>query len=111
MLQESRQAIEEYVAALGLQPVEDPSNEDVTLRRNALRHEVLPQLERLVPGATAALARYASLAAEDDLVLDGLATSLRAGATRSDGTLAVAALRDEPIALQRRAVRSVAPSG
>lgn len=105
LLQEPRQAIEAYVATLGLEPVEDPSNEDVAVRRNALRHNVLPLLERLAPGATAALARYASLAAEDDIVLDGIAASLVANAAQPDGSIAVATLRDEPAALQRRAIR------
>src|SRR5215211_2344568 len=64
LLSEPRDVIEAYVAKLGLVPVEDPSNDDTTLRRNVMRLEVLPVLEAHFPGAAAALARYADLAAE-----------------------------------------------
>ena len=73
---EPREVIESYVARLGLSPVEDPSNDDPVLRRNALRHEVLPLLEVHVPGAEAALARYANMAAEDDRALEAIALTL-----------------------------------
>ena len=73
LLNEPREVIEAYVAKLGLAPVEDPSNSDTALRRNALRHEVLPVLEMYFPGAATALARYAALAADDDRALQALA--------------------------------------
>lgn len=38
----------------------DPSNDDLRWQRNALRHVVMPQLERLVPQAAAQLAAAAS---------------------------------------------------
>ena len=50
LLNEPREVIEAYVAKLGLTPIEDPSNCDTALRRNALRHEVLPALETAFPG-------------------------------------------------------------
>ena len=41
---------------------EDESNSDVKFARNKVRHELLPQLEKSCPGATAQLCRIASLA-------------------------------------------------
>ncbi|MGH2534040.1 MAG: tRNA lysidine(34) synthetase TilS [Thermomicrobiales bacterium] len=66
LLQESRVEVRAYAAKLEIEPIEDPSNADATLHRNAIRREVVPVLERVSPGATAALARYARLTAEVD---------------------------------------------
>jgi tRNA(Ile)-lysidine synthase len=103
-LQEARPAIDAYVAKLGLDPIVDPSNDDRALRRNILRHDVLPQLEARFPGAAAALARYAELAAADDRALDDLATAALT-ASMAGLTLDSEALSAQPLALQRRIVR------
>jgi tRNA(Ile)-lysidine synthase len=86
----------------GLTPVEDPSNDDLSLRRNWIRHEVLPLLER---GAgrdlTPLLVRQAEVLRAESDFLDALARSAwpgEAGARARD----LAAL---PPALARRAVR------
>jgi tRNA(Ile)-lysidine synthase len=105
LLNEPREIIETYVAKLGLSPIEDPSNDDPTLRRNALRHKVLPMLESHVPGAEAALARYANLAAEDDRALEAIADRLLGEGVDPGGRLAPAQLRTEPPAIQRRVIR------
>jgi tRNA(Ile)-lysidine synthase len=105
LLNEPRQVIDAYVARLGLLPIEDPSNDDPTLRRNALRHEVLPVLESHVPGAEAALARYATLAAEDDCALEAITLSLLGEAVDPGGRLATASLRAQTPAIQRRMIR------
>jgi tRNA(Ile)-lysidine synthase len=105
-LSEPRAVIDDYVRRLGLDPIEDPSNQDVSLRRNALRHQVMPLLEEHFPGAAAALNRYSCLAAEDDRVLQQIADELLARATEPGRELAVAVLREQPLALRRRAVRT-----
>jgi tRNA(Ile)-lysidine synthase len=105
LLREPRAVIEAYVAKLGLSPIEDPSNHDPALRRNALRHEVLPVLESHVPGAEAALARYATLAAEDDRALEAIALTLLEEGVDPGGRLAPASLRAQSPAIQRRVVR------
>lgn len=105
MLQETRSGIDEYVVWLGLVPIEDPSNEDRSLRRNALRHDVFPLLEQRFPGATAALARYAMLAAEDDRLLGDLAAAALTNAVTPDGRLVASRVREQPLALQRRMIR------
>jgi tRNA(Ile)-lysidine synthase len=105
LLTEPREVIESYVARLGLSPVEDPSNDDPVLRRNALRHEVLPLLEVHVPGAEAALARYANMAAEDDRALEAIALTLLIEGVDPGGRLATALLLAQTPAIQRRVVR------
>lgn len=54
-----RAEIEAYAAAVGLRAREDPTNRELGYVRNRLRHEVLPRLEAIVPGAGASLARLA----------------------------------------------------
>lgn len=62
-----------WCAAAGLEPRTDATNDDPTLRRTIVRHEVLPALERVHPGAVANLARSAELLAEADDLLAELA--------------------------------------
>jgi len=46
-----REATVAYCAALGLEPLEDPSNLDPRFLRSRVRHEVIPALEAVFPGA------------------------------------------------------------
>lgn len=64
----TRREIEAYCAAQGLEPRRDPSNDDTTLFRNRLRHEVLPYLEQINPNLRQVL-RRASLSIADDYEL------------------------------------------
>ncbi|MGH2615387.1 MAG: tRNA lysidine(34) synthetase TilS, partial [Thermomicrobiales bacterium] len=104
-LEESREAINEYVAALGLDWIEDSSNADEALRRNALRRRVLPLLEEQFPGATAALARYGRLAAADDEALEHYAQAALGTEVDPGGRFSMATLRNQPLGVQRRMVR------
>lgn len=54
-----------YAEEVGLRWREDPTNQDETLARNALRHDVLPRLEAISPRAGRALARLAANALDD----------------------------------------------
>jgi tRNA(Ile)-lysidine synthase len=85
-------------AALGLEPVRDPSNDDPVHRRNRVRHELLPLLDAIAErDLVPVLARQAELLRADAELLDQLADAL-------DPTDA-AALAAAPLALARRAVR------
>ncbi len=57
----------------GLAWVDDESNRDTRYRRNALRQQVMPLLERHFPGAGGTLARAAALQADAADLLDDLA--------------------------------------
>lgn len=86
-------------AALGIEPVQDPSNTDVRFRRNRVRHEVLPLLDEIARRDVAVLAaRSADLLGADDRLLNELAAAIDA----SDAI----ALSSAPLPLARRAVRS-----
>lgn len=104
-LSEPRREILAYLAKRNLTPLADPSNADERLRRNALRRRVLPEMERAVPGASAALARYATLAAEEDRFLEGLVDEALSMVLSPAGGLRHGALVAQPVSLQRRLVR------
>ena len=57
------------------------------------------------PGAEAALARYAALAAEDDRALEAIAVRLLGEGVDPGGRLAAAPVRAQSVAIQRRVVR------
>jgi tRNA(Ile)-lysidine synthase len=69
----TRSDLQAYAAARALPWVDDPSNADIALRRNLLRHAVLPRLEASFPGARETLARSSRLSAEAAFLLDELA--------------------------------------
>ena len=62
-----------WCEARGLEPRHDATNDDLELRRNLIRHEVMPALRRVHPGADVNLARTAELLAELDELLAELA--------------------------------------
>ena len=69
----SRAEIECWLKSHHLSWVDDESNADVQFRRNAIRHEVLPVLERLHPGSKLALARSSAHCGETISLLQELA--------------------------------------
>lgn len=102
-LRESWDDIEEVVVESGLPVFVDETNEDRTYRRNAIRHDVLPLLDRITPGATVNIARFAELAGEDDDLLDSMASERLQ--LQPDGDLHRRAIVDQPKAIQRRVVQ------
>jgi len=70
----TRAEIEEYALRWRVPYREDPTNRGVDYARNYIRHEVLPRLERVAPGAAGSLRRLAAHAREEvelrDLLLD-----------------------------------------
>jgi len=73
LLAVSRSEIETYARSQGIEWVEDESNADTLRRRNFLRHEALPVLERQFPAARATIARAAGHLAEARDLLDEMA--------------------------------------
>lgn len=103
-----RAAIEVYCREHGLSPSHDPSNDDIALRRNAVRHRVLPLLEGYFPDASAILARDARLLADDeDWLRQEVAREWARCAAVEDGVVLLdrAVFRTLHRALQRRLVR------
>jgi tRNA(Ile)-lysidine synthase len=86
-------------ADLGLEPVLDPSNDDRSLRRNRVRHELLPLLDSIAArDVSAVVARQAALLSDDAALLDALSEVI-------DPT-DVKALQAAPLPLARRAIRT-----
>jgi tRNA(Ile)-lysidine synthase len=102
----TRAEILRHLRARGLDWREDPSNADLTHRRNRVRHELLPYLEsRFNPDVRRAIARTAALLRDEDALL--AARARRVPLRREDGAavLSRAVLRKLPRALARRVVR------
>lgn len=70
LLQCTQQAILEYAKTNQLAYIEDESNSDTQIERNFLRLQVLPLLHQRWPGLHKAVARSASLCAEQQTLLD-----------------------------------------
>jgi tRNA(Ile)-lysidine synthase len=73
LLNKGREELEAYAKKHKLQWVDDPSNQDIRYRRNALRKHIMPRLEKIQPDAIANLARSAELMADTQTLLDRLA--------------------------------------
>jgi tRNA(Ile)-lysidine synthase len=101
--------------AMGLDPWDDPHNDDAAFTRVRVRRDVLPPMEKaLGPGVTQALARSARLLRDDADALDGWADQILAGL--DPRALAVSALGQLPRAVRTRVLRRAAiaagsPSG
>ena len=73
LLEVPRSDIDAYARERKLAWIDDESNADVDLARNAVRHRVLPALLEIAPQADATLARAAAHQAEASRLLDELA--------------------------------------
>jgi tRNA(Ile)-lysidine synthase len=103
LLGERRATLRTLLDDGGLTYRDDPSNEDRAFLRNRLRNEVLPLLDSVRPGVVDRIARFASLAADEDALLDEIAAAELARRTLSDGNID---WRDPPsAALGRRVLR------
>ena len=107
-----RQTTRAFCVDSGLEPWEDPHNEDSSYTRVRVRRETLPMLERdLGPGVAEALARTAEQLREDNEALDGLALewARELVSQTEDGAVAldVRGLAADPAALRQRIIRLV----
>lgn len=102
---------EAFCRALRVKPLRDPSNDDQSLRRNAVRHDLLPAIrQRYNARIDDALARGADVLRDEEALLDQLAADAlspdAAGGTLRLDAAAIALLHP---ALQRRVIRRAAP--
>jgi len=109
LLAVSRQEVLAHLRERGLAWREDPSNADAAHRRNRVRHELIPYLEeRFNPGIRAALARTASVLADEAAHVRAEAEALLAGVAREEsGALLLkrVPLAEAPTAVARAAIR------
>ena len=108
-LRASRADVLDHLVRRELPWREDPSNRDLGLLRNRVRHELLPLLEsRFNPQVREALARSASLLGDEAAAVQELGASLRRAAGRMDHgavRLSCVTLKKAPRAVARCAVR------
>lgn len=69
LLDTRRAALRAELLSRGEVWCEDSSNADRAIPRNAVRHDLLPVIDRLAPGGISALARFAALARDDEAEL------------------------------------------
>ncbi|ACV27289.1 tRNA lysidine(34) synthetase TilS [Kangiella koreensis] len=73
LLTVSRKALESYCNSNGLQAIEDPTNQDTDIRRNFVRHQVMPLVEQKWPQASKVIASASEIQADNQQLLDELA--------------------------------------
>jgi len=94
---------------LGLAVWDDPHNLEAAYARSRVRHELLPEVTRVLgPGAVDALARSASLLRDDADALDTWAAEGLAAVRGSDGSLDATLLRTYPTAVRTRILKRAA---
>jgi tRNA(Ile)-lysidine synthase len=100
-----RAALAAYAARHSLVWVDDESNADCRQRRNFLRHQTLPPLATVFPGAGAALARAAGHFAEAATLNDELAMLDRERLAPAGGALPLAGFNELSPARARNLLR------
>ena len=100
----TREQTAAHCRARGLDWREDSSNDSDAYARGRVRHELVPALERVHPGAAANVLALAELLAAEGAVLDELVDGVLGGAHE----ISVAALRAQPPALRRLVVQRLA---
>ena len=109
LLDVRRDELRAFLGQRDLPHRDDPSNEDLTVPRNRIRHRVLPVLEReCSPGVVDALVRAAAIAGADADWIDAEAKEAEPRVVRTiSGEVEIDAARiaAEPPALARRLVR------
>lgn len=109
LLDASRDELREVCRTAGVTPIEDPTNNDLGFRRNAVRRRLVPILREIEPGFDRGLRRAIELAARDQDFVDQLARDAYPQTVRFDGREQVSvdrsALRRMHVALASRIMR------
>ena len=103
LLDVSRDETREIAALAGLEFVDDPMNEDMSLTRNRVRLRLLPLMRELNPQLDTALARACAALERDSAHLEAAASRLAAGA--SDAVVPVSVISTVPRPLADRLLR------
>ncbi len=101
----SRRQVLAFVQAARLPFCLDSSNADRRFVRNRVRHEVMPLLQSISPGAPRRLACTAAIVAEEAKLLDERVEGMVAPTRSPDGSLGISALRHAAAGLRPRVVR------
>ena len=104
----SRREIDEYVAQNNIPYVDDSTNFSEGYTRNYIRRNVLPALEKAVPGATRSIYRFSRLAAEDEEYFSRKVKELITKRYPYGHTIA---LCEEPVIFKRAAISVVERHG
>jgi tRNA(Ile)-lysidine synthase len=105
MLDVTREEARTLAGELGLPFADDPANDDPSLRRNRLRHRVLPVLREAAPAADRVILRAAALLAADDRALEERAARVPLRISPGEVRLPAAALAVLPGPIAARAAR------
>lgn len=105
LLEESKDTLQAHLAGLGLQRIDDPSNDTDDFARNRIRRHVLPSISGVFPAAVDAIGRFAAVAGDDDDLLDVIAGDALPRLVVAGGGLDVRLLLNEHRALRRRLIR------
>lgn len=107
----TRRDLIRVLESANVEPIEDPSNVETRYTRNALRHEIIPALQRLFPGFPATLLRSMALIRDDAAAVDEIAQDAIAQMLEASGSVVRvdrAALRRASRPVASRVVRHVA---
>jgi len=98
-----------YLEERSLTPVIDESNQDLRYYRNRLRHDLIPRLEELNPGAASRIWQAADILYEDERVLQSLIEQIWLNVMVQSSQQALSLDRDnfcaQPLAIRRRLIR------
>ena len=72
LLNYTRAEIEGYIQSNNIPFIEDSSNSDINYTRNYIRHNVLPNLEKIWPNVVNSIANFAEKVKEEDDYIDSL---------------------------------------
>jgi tRNA(Ile)-lysidine synthetase-like protein len=97
LLDVPRSDLEAYAEEVGIDPIEDPTNQSRAYRRNAIRQSVVPALAEIEPSVRASIARTCRLLRDD---ADFVAASL------DDAFTSMAAKRGDVWMVERKQFRS-----
>jgi len=107
LLSVTREEVRDYLRARGLEWREDPSNADRRFARARVRHEVLDALGELSPAVERTIAETARQVRDEAEVLEGAVNDALKELGGTPG-IALDALREYPLALQRLVLRRLA---